>query len=334
MLNTLTLNDFVRLADFKWLKGLQSAKSNARNSGLFKVIDFPAGTGNTREFNEIDLEEYSSKKDEGNQAEQARVQQGYTKIMTLSRFGKDISVTWEMRRRNKYDDVLNRITNLAKMQMNRQDLDLSHRISFGTATSYTDKDGESIDISVGDTLALFSTAHTLKGSSSTFRNRLANNPQLSRGALEGIEKQAIENTMNQFGEKMTTDYSLLWTTDDPNTKNTARELIQSTAKIDAPNEGVINVYQATYRHVTLPRVATDSNGAVDNTKAKYWGIASEENSSAYLAVEQDATLNAPAMGSNAEDVSTEDWTFTGRISYGLVIVSANWIQFSSGDGQS
>ena len=115
-INTITLSDFVRLADFKWEEGLKSVKRTARDSGIFRESVFPAGTGDTREYNEIDSEEYSKKKDEGDQATVARVQEGYSKILTLKRFGLDIDVTWEMRRRNKYADVLTSITNLAKQQ--------------------------------------------------------------------------------------------------------------------------------------------------------------------------------------------------------------------------
>lgn len=333
-INTSTFSDFVRLAPFTWVKSVKSVPMVARNSGLFKVIAFPAGTGDTREFNEIDVQEYSKEKPEGDQAEVAIVQQGYTKILTLRRFGTDISVTWETRQRNKYDDVLDKITALGSMQAKRQDLDLTHRLTFGTATTYTDMDGKVVDISVGDTLALFSTAHTLKGSSTTFRNILANNPQLSRGALELIEKQIVENTYNQLGQKKSNDYDILWTTDDPNTNNTARELMQATAKIDAPNEGVPNVYVAKYRIVSLPRLATDKDGANDTTKAKYWGLASSSSTTGKLAVEQDPTLNSPSIGSNAEDVSTEDLTYRGRTSYGIVVVSANWIQLSKGNGDA
>ena len=331
-LSTINLGDFTRLADFIWLQADNSVAQAARNSGLFKTVPFPAGSGDTREYNSIDLEEYASTKDEGDQAEQATVQQGYTKTLTLTRYGLDTSITWEMRRRNKYDDVVQRITNLSRTLSNRQDLDLSHRITFGTATSYTNKDGRTVSTTVGDGLALFSTAHTLQGSSSTFRNRLANNPQLAKGSLEAMEKQIVENTLNQLGEKMTVNFDVLWTTDDPNTMNTARELLQATAAISAPNEGVPNVYQGKYRHSALPRVTTNAQGGVDSTKAKYWGLASSQQSSGFLATEQEPTLNAPSMGSNAEDVSTEDWTFTGRISYGIVVVDANWIHFSDGLG--
>jgi hypothetical protein len=131
---------------------------------------------------------------------------------------------------------------------------------------------------------------------------------------------------------MTAMHDILWTTDDPNTVNTARELLQSSAEISAPNAGVVNVYQAKYRHVVLPRIPTTAAGAPDSTKAKYWGIASSEHSTAMFAVEQEPTLITPKIGSNSEEFSTEDMSFKGRTSYGIATVNANWIKMSSGDG--
>lgn len=331
-LNTITLSDFTRLADFIWTEALSSVEKSARNSGLFKVSSFPSNTGDTREFNEIDLQEYAKNKDEGDQAEQLVVQQGYTKTLGLVRRGGDIPITWEMRKRNKYEDVVSRLTNAAKTVGNRMDLDLSHRLSFITATSYTDMDGRTVSTTTGDGFAVAYTAHTVRGSSTTYRNRLANNPQVSKGALEGMEKMIVENTINQFGEKMSISFDKIWTTDDPNTINTVRELLQATAEISAPNEGTPNVYKGKYQHVMLPRVPTTALGAVDSTKSKYWGLAASDKSTGFLSVEQEPTLTPPTTGSNAEDFSTEDWTFKGRGSYGIVVVNGSWITFSDGLG--
>ena len=331
-LNTVTLGEFVRLADYVWQEKAMSIPQSARNSGLFREDPIPYHDGDTKEYNEIDREEYAYIKNEGDQAEVAKVQVGYSKIIKLVRYGTDIPITVEMRKRNKYQEVIARLTSLGVMLLNRLDLDLSHRITFGTATTYTNRDGVSVDISTGDGLALFSTAHTLRGSATTYRNRLANNPQVSKGALEGMEKLIVEETYNQFGEKMTVPFDTIWSTDDPNTVNTIRELLQSTAEISAPNAGVTNVYKGKYSHKVLPRVATTAAGAPDSTKAKYWGLASSYDTSAYLAMNEEPFTNMPSLGSNAEEVSTEDWTFIGRASYGIAICGARWIKFSSGDG--
>ena len=331
-LNINNLSDFVRNAEIMWNKGKTSIPQVMRGSGLVKEIPIPMLTGNTREFTEIDLEEYASRKGESNQAQRARVQQGYSKIGTLYRIAKDIGISYEMRSQGKYFEIKQKLTNLGKLAPNRIDLDLAHRLGFGTATSYEDQDGVTVDTTVGDTLALYSTVHTLNGSSTTFRNRLANNPQLSRGALEAMEKMRVENCYNQFGQKMYMTDDILWTTDDPNTINTARELLRSTSNPTQNNEGVVNVYQNKYRHVVLPRVATDKDGAPDTTKAKYWGLASSEYSTLYLGMHEEPHLKKPPVeGSNAEEFSTDDWNFGTRAGYMVVTVSAAWLGFSSGD---
>lgn len=331
-LNTVTLNDFVKLAAVIWVKEAESVPQYARSSGLFRTESIPDNSGNTRAYSEIDSNEYLSYKAEGDQAKRGKVQQGYTKTMTAYRVGENIGITWEMRKHNKYPEVVRRLTDGSRKGANTIDLDLSHRITFITATSYTDRDGRSVDVSVGDGLALAGTAHTLRGSSSTYRNRLAGNPVLSKGALENMERLVTENTLNQFGEKVVVTFDILFTTDDPNTVNTAQEYLKSVAGPDFANSGVTNVYKAKYRHVMLPRVATAADGSVDATKRRYWGIASSSLTSAYLSVWEEPSMTPPKAGGNAEDVQTDDWDFRVRAEYGICVVGANWIKFSSGDG--
>lgn len=332
-LNIATLSDFVRNAEILFLKGLDSVTMAARNSGMFRVDNIPDHTGNTKEYSEVDLQEYASTKAEGDQAARARVQQGYSKIGTLKRVSVDIGITYEMRKYNKYMEVINRLTNLGKLAANRMELDLSHRITFSTSTSYTDRDGVVQDVTLGDTLALASTAHTVRASSSTFRNKLANNPVFSKASLEGMEKMIIENSINQFGEKITIPYDIIWSTDDPNTVNTIREFLRSTAAPESNNAGVTNVYQGKYRHVILPRVATDAAGAVDSTKARYWGLASSQNSSAFLGVNEEPRLKTPeSTQASAGEFSTEDFNFGSAAGYFIVVPGARWIAISLGDG--
>lgn len=331
-LNINTLSDFVKNAEIMFAKGKDSVPQTVRTSGLVKEMAIPQLTGNTREFSEIDLEEYASRKGEDNQAQRARVQQGYSKVGTLYRVAKDIGISYEMRTQGKYFEVKQKITNLGKLAPNRLDLDLSHRIGFGTATSYVDQDGVTVDIAVGDTLSLFNTAHTLRGSSTTFRNRLANNPQLSRGSLEAMEKMRVENCYNQFGQKMYMNDDILWTTDDPNTVNTAKEILRSTSNPTQSNEGVVNTYQNKYKLVVLPRVATDADGAPDSTKAKYWGVASSEYSTLFLGMHEEPHLKTPpAEGKSNEEFSTDSWNFGVRGGWMIVVVSAGWVALSSGD---
>lgn len=333
-LNSISLSQFTRLAGVIFAKALDMVDKNIRGSGLFVEESIPENSGETRDYTEIDLELYADSKAQGAQAGRAKVQLGYNKLVSVKRVAKDIGITYEMRRFNKYPDVVRRITNLAELPANRLELDLSHRIGFGTATTYTDKNGATVDISVGDALALFSTAHLLTGSASTYRNILAGNPILSKGALEGIERLVVEETLNNFGEKITAKFDILFTTDDPNSVNTAKEYLKSVAAPDFANSGVTNVYQAKYKHVILPLVPTTAAGATDNTKRRYWGIASSMISDAHLGVWESPHLKSPSDLNAGEEFSTDDWNYGVRAGYGIGVVTGRWIKLSQGNAQA
>lgn len=331
-LNTISQSDFVKLAAVIWNKSKESVPQFAKSSGIFKEVSISKNTGNTREFSEIDLEEYAKYKGESAQAERASVQQGYSKTMSKYRVANDIGISFEMRDENKYPEVMAKLTGLGSQGPKRFDLDLSHRITFCTATSYVDMDGRTIATTTGDGYQLAYTAHTLAGSATTFRNRLAGNAQLSKGSLENMEKLIVEETYNQFGEKMTMDFDILFTTDDPNTINMAAQLLKSRSDITQNNSGVINPQIGSYKHVILPRVATDKNGAPNSDKRRYWGLASSGMTTAYYGMWEPAHLKVPASLNAGEEFSTDDWNFGVRMGYGIVIVSAAWFKFSDGLG--
>lgn len=330
-LNSLSLGVFTRLAGVIFEKGLETVEKTAQSSGLFSVENVPSNSGETRDYTEIDLELYASNKAQGDQSSRARVQLGYNKLISVKRTAKDIGITYEMRKFNKYPDVVRRLTNLAQLPANRLELDLQHRIGFCTATSMTDKDGAAVDLTVGDGLALASTAHTLTGSTATYRNRLAGNPILSKGALEGMERLCVEETLNNLGEKVQMPYDVLWTTDNPADVNTALEYLNSVAAPDFANSGVTNVYKAKYKHVKLALAATTAAGAVDATKRRYWGLASTSMTDAHLGVWDAPSLKTPSELNAGEDFSTDDWTFGVRAAYGIGIVTGRWFKVSTGD---
>jgi len=335
-LNTASYPDLTAQGDIEFTTGVASVDANARSSGIWKTSIWIDGTGNTKVFSEFDAEEYARKKDEGAQASQAVFQQGYSLTVAPIRFGLDTAITYEMRKDNKYEEITNMFTDLGAQCANRIELDLTHRITFGTAITYTNLDGDTISIDTGDDFALFYSAHTLTGSSDTYRNILANNPQVSTGALEAMEKMNVENTLNNLGQKKALKYDIIYTTDDPNTGNTVAEILQSTAKISAPNAGVKNIYQAKYRHVVLPLIATDASGNVDSTKAKYWGLASSSAKGAQLkfALREAPNMTAASPNSNSEEFSTEDWKYKGRARYAIGSVVGRGITLSKGDGSA
>lgn len=334
-LNVSVLSDFVRNAEVLWVEGFMSVPQAARNSGLFRVMPIAHNTGNTREFSEIELEQYAAEVNESEQFARAKVQQGYTKIGRLVRRGKDIGISHVMRTQGKYMEIQAALKNLGSLVPNRLDLDLTHRITFGASTTYTDMDGNTVDLTVGDGYQLFYTAHTVRGSSTTFRNILANNPQFSYGAFEAMKKMRVQNSINQFGEKVAPDDDIIFSTEDPVTVHTIAEVLRSTSNPTQSNPSVVNAQAGAYKHVVLPRLATTASGANDTTKEKYWGVASSRRSSAYLGMHEEASMKAPAgSGSNAEEFSTQDWQFGTFATYMICVVGAAWIALSKGDASA
>jgi len=332
-INTASLPDLVAQGEIMWRQFRDQFPQDALNSGIYKVENFGAGQGDTVRYSNIDGELYAKNKAEGAQASEGLTQQGYGKEMTFKRRALTKTVTWEMRRRNKYREIEAVWQAIGTTVLSRRELDLQHRITFGTATTYTDLDGQTVATTTGDGLQLFYSAHTVNGSSSTYRNRVAGNPQLSKGGLEAMEKMIVENSINELGEKVPTrNFDVLFTTDDPNTMNTARELLQATAEISSPNEGVPNVYRGKYRHVKLPLVATTAAGAVDSTKAKYWGLVSSSQTPFIVNIEENLSVITPATNQNTEDILTDDWIYKATGSYGIVTTTGQGVAFSSGDG--
>lgn len=330
--------DVVRLAPLIFERERQTMPMQARSSGLFREMPIPANSGNTREFSDIiETEKFAKRKGEGEQAAHARVKQGYKKIARYARVGLDLTITHEAMTLNKYPEIFSGLVQLSRNCAARIELDLQHRIGFGKSTAYTNQDGESVDIATGDTLALFSAVHTLTGSSTTYRNILAGNPQFSRGALEGMERLVNEETYNNFGQLLKPPpgtFDILWYADDPTQENLILEFIKSTSSVQGgTNNGVINVFSKKYRPVCLSWIATDKDGGPDSTKRKFWGVASSSMSQAHFAIwEEPYLLVPPSSDNNATNRETEDATFGARAAYDTAITSAFWIKMSDGTG--
>lgn len=121
-------------------------------------------------------------------------------------------------------------------------------------------------------------------------------------------------------------------TDDPNTKNQVNELLNATANVDTSNAGTFNVYKSAYKVVVAPRIATTATGATDSTKRKYWALIASKQSSMYFTVLNEPYLKTPMDGNNGEEFSSENWNYMAVADYGIVIVSPEWIRFSTGTG--
>ena len=269
-LNTITFPELYDLVFKNFVALMQMVPENAESLFIVKDVALPHPAA--MRFDEYDVETFASRKPEAQGTVAGNIAIGYSKTIVPLRYGKKIIVTAEDRIHNRYTEVQGRLTSLPHFIPQRKELDLTHVLTFMTATSYVNKEGETINTAMGDTLALASTVHTLKHSSLTYSNRVAADPLFSKGGLEAAETLGTTDILSNFGEKRVMTFDKLYTTDYPSVKNTVKRMFGSNTDDTQNNSGVLNVNKDKYTHVVLPYLATTAAGAADATKKNWWGI--------------------------------------------------------------
>jgi len=291
---------------------------------LFITETMGAGEGELKLLQEYDTTTYAKAKAQGADAKKAAFGMGYYITIKVKRIGIESEVTYEMRRYNKKQEVMAAIQSLPYFCPQRVELDLTHRLTFCSSTSYTDMDGNSVDLTVGDGLALASASHTLKFSSTTYSNRVSGDPLFSKGALEAAELLTTTDILSNFGEKRVMEFNTIVTGNNPTIVNAVKQFLRSVSDNTQNNAGVINVNQDKYRHVILPQLATTATGAIDSTKKNWWFLAAIgaqlRGWQAYF-VEWEPMNLIPSTAGNGVDVHKDIWYYNVRQSYNIGIVS-------------
>lgn len=326
--NEISLSDLTDLVRRNWTVMKDVLPHTAKQFYNSEFIG--QGQGNTKLIEEFDGQTFASYKPEGTNSQKAFVGAGYATTMTARTFSKEIEITVEMRNDNRYAQIGQLITDLSKFCDDRQDLDLTHRFTFCTSTAYTDMDGQSINIAMGDGFALAYSAHTLAFSATTYSTRLTADPAFSQTAYEAIMLQATTQTYNNFGDQRMLRWNKIWTGSDPGTVRTVQQMLNSMADIDAVQAGVVNVYKNDKQHIILPYLASTASGAYDSTKRRWWGVAATgmDGWQAYVGDWISPTLKTPSPGNNGEDIHNYNWTYSAYCRYGITIVSAKGFQAS------
>lgn len=186
-------------------------------------------------------------------------------------------------------------------------------------------DGNTVDLTVGDTLALASTVHTLKFSTITYSNRLAGDPYFSKGSVEAAELLTTTDILSNFGEKRVLQFNAIVSGNNPTVCNAITQYLKSTSDNTQTNSGVVNVNMNKYRHVVLPNLATTATGSIDATKRNYWFLAAIGNGldgfQAWYIEWEAANLTAADGAGNSVDVHKDIWYYNVRQSYNIGIVS-------------
>ena len=322
LISSLSFSDFVDTTDRLHSKGEMLVEDLAAVKSLFITQTIPKQTGSQRIHDEYDSETYARYKVEGGDASKVKAIKGWSKTVSMRRLAAEIDITWEMRNVGKDQQIISRLTNLATYCPQRMALDLTHRFTFATSTSYTDMDGETIDTTMGYTTdtALVDATHDLTGSSSTYSNVITGTPSFSKGAFQIARERTNTQVVSNFNERRVMGFNTIVTSDDPATIDEVQILLKSKTDPTQNNSGVVNNYMNGARHVVLPRLATTATGAYDSTKAKWWFYVAAGEWSAFLDIYESPNLKTPATGNNGEDIHNDNWTFGTRCAYGIGVV--------------
>lgn len=329
LLNTVTLTEFADLIRHKFVENQQMVQPNAGQ--LYITDPIGSGQGNTKLYNEVDTQTFARTKLQGEASKKAQVGVGYNVTMYKKRIALEIDITQEMRDENRYAEVGSLITSLVHFCPQRIELDQTHILTFCSATSYTDMDGNVIDLSVGDTFSLIYAVHTLKFSATTYSNRVSGDPIFSRGGIEAAESLTVTNIFSNFGERRVMKFNVIITGDDPNTCNAVDQFLGSSADVDAVQSGIENIYKGKYRHIVLPYLATTATSAHDTAKERWWFLACIGQGmlgwQAFYGVWEAPHMKDMSMtDTNANhDYSRDIWTFGTRAGYGVKPVTGRGI---------
>ncbi len=336
-LNTVVASDFTSLVMQTFVEGPMRVSDLPAAKSLMMERPFRDGEGDQVKLNEVDSEQFARFMGEGDTAKRARHVMGYNKTFQFRRYGIETAITWNMRKYSKYPEVTARLTDLSVFCPNRFALDLVHVLTFCTAVSYTDMDGEIRDLTVGDGFALVYSLHTLTGSSSTYSNVITGNPQFSKGSFQIAKDLGSRQSLDNFGIPVEMGFDTVVSTDDATTLDEINILKRSTADPMSGNSGVVNTYQNSFKSVVLKRLDTTATGAKDSTKTKYWGYAATSGTPgqrwcAYYCISEQPNLKYPSAGNNLEDGHTDNWIYGARMSYLIGVLSGRGLLWSTGLG--
>jgi len=340
---TFTFPEFSNLIQKMFIKKLENTPLDAKPLFIEKTI--PNGKGDSIQINELDFTTYASNMPEGTDAIKGNSSVGYHKQVLWYRYALEYDITYKMRTTAQWVDVITETLDaLVSAVPQRMNLDMTHIVTFGNATSYVDMDGETRDTSTGDTLALFSAVHTIshpQGAITTYSNIVPGAPTFNKVSLESAQLVGATETIDNFGVLKQMNYDTIWSTTDPTTCNDIKQLLRSVSDPNQANSGVKNPYnmgtRPAFTHLELSKLWTDANGNYNSAKRRWWGIASLGGSNAsrwqaYRCIWESPRLipggangGTSLTGTNAEDAHNDNWTFGARGTANQAVVAGRGI---------
>lgn len=307
------------------------AKEVFRPAGDVRRI-FHKATGdwssNKKQITEVDRDRFAEQKVEGEASAQRGISEGYNKQITRKTISVTRLVSGEAYKALTAHKLAEYASQTGADVVDKIELDMRNFIGI-IGSSYTDNAGFTIDTTTGDGQDLFDTGHTLKNSSTTYRNILSGAPSFSETALESAEDFFSYNVLDNNGQRITMKPNTIITSEAATMKNRVTRLLGSISPeaiegSSNSNSGVQNTYKNKYRHLVVEFDVDSSN--VQNTALKfYWYLAAlggmPETSFQGYYVSWLSPQVAPV------EINQDKWTlsYTARACYGIGAVSGKGI---------
>ncbi len=327
---TFTFPELSNLVKKMFAETLPQVPIDAKPLFIFKSI--PQGMGDSIQINEQDFTTYAGDMPEGTNAKKGQFGVGFHKAVGWHRYGMEYDITYKMRTTAQWLDIVSAtVAALSKSVPQRINLDMTHIMSFGNATSYVDQDGFTRDVSTGDGLSLFNAAHLLAFVPQTYSNIVPGNPVFTKSALEAAELLTKTDVLDNFGKLRRMNFKTIWCADTPNLTNTIMQYIRSVSDPVQANPGVENPYKGKYDILPLSLLATDANGIYDSSKQNWWGIAAlsgtggERWQTYHVQWEAPRLITGPAAGNNGEDRHNDNWNYGARGSSNFASLSGRGV---------
>jgi len=328
----ITVNQFLDLsknAKVQWAEARPEFPIVRNLVALIKPV-----TQRTSEYSNIGMGDTARRRNDGDDAWKGTLKQGYTKNFTQAEIAYQVDVTKQLRKFDKYDEIMKRMRLMKRNAERRYEMDVAGYFSYAWSSSYTNIDGETVSTTTPDGNTLIYSAHTCNGSSNTYSNEIST----THSPIDPDVLEALEEKFNGFldeadGRGIPVIPNAIITGRHAPTRHMVSRILNpvqgfkpGTANNDA------NDFQD-YKHIVVPyldwNLQTEQR---DSNKYRYCFLArvqDQDNPGLIVEESQGIEFEAPE-----QVFESSVWQFLTTALYDHGTVAANWIAGTKGDGSS
>jgi len=319
-------NDLIKNAKVQWKKAADEFPSVRNQIAVVASVDEA-----TSEHSSISGLPTARRRSDGGEAYKGEPKQGFTKTFNQQEVAIEIDVTKQMRKFDKYNEIMSRIRNSSRSAQRRLELDVASLLSYAWSTSYTNLDGETVTTSVPDGLALINAAHTVNGASGTFANQLSGtHDPISPSTLESLE-ELFNNFLDDDGRNIPVMPDTIISGRHAPTVHEIKRIMNSEL-LAGTSDNDKNTFKNSYNHIIVPFLDLNADESRDSGKSRYVFLAAlndRDMNGFRVEMSQDAKLEAPD-----QVTETGIWQFVTTALYDFGTLRANFIAGTKGNGSA